>query len=127
MIEAMMLGATLVQPCTGIIEQGNSLLRSSVNFMKQFLEEQGYDSISEIIGLGQKYIKYNQDIDMMNGRTIIQIDREKCIRCGRCVDNICQALYTEKGAIQVHPELCAGCGGCTLACQNGALTVVLRN
>lgn len=126
MIEAMMLGATLVQPCTGIIEQGNSLLRGSVKFMKEYLEQQGYDSIQRVIGMGQPFIKYNQDIDMMPGKTIIQIDREKCVRCGRCVDNICQALYTENGQIQVYPDLCAGCGGCTLACQSGALKLVLR-
>lgn len=126
MVEAMMLGATLVQPCTGLIEQGNGLLRNSIKFFKQFLAEQGYDSISQIIGLGQKYIKYNQDIDMMNGRTVVKIDQEKCIHCGRCIDNICQALYTENGDIQVHEERCAGCGGCTLACQNNALSVVLR-
>lgn len=63
---------------------------------------------------------------MMPGKTIIQIDREKCVKCLRCVDNICQALYTENGQVQVHPDLCAGCGGCTLACRYGALKVILR-
>lgn len=54
MIEAMMLGATLVQPCTGIIEQGNGLLRRSVKFMKEYMVEQGYDSLERIIGMGQQ-------------------------------------------------------------------------
>ena len=127
MIEAMMLGASLVQPCTGVIEQGRSLIRRSIKFMKEYMVEQGYDSMDQIIGLGQKYIKYNEDLDMMAGKTVIQIDKEKCIRCGRCVDNICQALYTEGGQIKVHKERCAGCGGCILACQNDALKLVLRD
>ncbi|MDX9982696.1 4Fe-4S binding protein [Sphaerochaeta sp.] len=125
-IEAMMLGATMVQPCTGVIEQGRSLIRKGVKFMKDYMVEQGYSSMDQIIGLGQKYIKYNEDIDMMPGQTLIQIDHEKCIRCGRCVDNICQALYMERGKVMVHEERCAGCGGCILACQNGALKLGLR-
>lgn len=127
MIEAMMLGATLVQPCTGIIEQGNGLLRQTLRFMKNFMVEQGYNSLEQIIGMGQRYIKYNQDIDMMPNQTIIQIDREKCVKCHRCVDNICQALYIDENKeLQVHPDICSGCGGCTLACRYGALTLVLR-
>lgn len=125
-IEAMMLGATLVQPCTGVIEQGRSLLRKSVSFMDSFVENENYNSLSEVIGLGQQYIKDNEDIDMMPGQTTIQIDHDKCIRCMRCVDNICKALYAEKGVVKVHEERCAGCGGCTIACQSDALKVVLK-
>lgn len=125
-IEAMMLGASLVQPCTGIIEQGNSLIRKGVNFMKRFVAEQGYDSLSQVIGLGQKFIKYNQDIDMMAGKTRIYIDHEKCTKCQRCVDNICQALSFEEGRVRVDLERCVGCGGCVLACRHDALKVGLR-
>ena len=125
-IEAMMLGASLVQPCTGIIEQGNSLIRKGINFMKKFVVEQGYDSLDQIVGLGQKHIKYNQDIDMMAGKTRIYIDHDKCVKCLRCVDNICQALSFEEEKVQVDLERCVGCGGCVLACRHGALEVGLR-
>jgi MinD superfamily P-loop ATPase len=94
--------------------------------MDSYVEEQGYDSISDVIGLGQKYIMDNENIDMMPGQTIIEIDHDKYIRCMRCVDNICKALYAEKGVVKVHEDRCAGCGGCTIACQSDALKVVLK-
>jgi dihydropyrimidine dehydrogenase (NAD+) subunit PreA len=125
-VEVMMLGATLTQPCTGVIEQGRGLLRRGTDFLKKFLVEQGYQSMEEIIGLGQKYIKNNEDIDMMVGKTAIEIDHEKCRKCGRCLDNICTALYSDEGKIRANPDRCAGCGGCIIACPSDALRLVLE-
>ena len=40
------------------------------------LENENYNSLSEVIGFGQQYIKDNEDIDMMPGQTTIQIDHD---------------------------------------------------
>ena len=125
-VEAMMLGATLTQLCTGVIEQGRSLIRQSQDFLKKFMVEQGYGSLEQIIGLGQRYIKNNEDVDMMKGKTAVVIDPEKCTKCGRCLDNICTALYSEKGKIKIREERCAGCGGCMIACRSDAIRFVLK-
>ncbi len=125
-VEAMMLGATLVQPCTGVIEQGRSLIRQCNDFLKKLLVEQGYRNAREIIGLGQPYIKYNEDLDIADG-VIAELDEAKCTRCGRCLDNICTAIYSDKGDIKVNIERCTGCGGCVVACQSDAIRLVLKN
>ncbi len=64
-VEAMMLGATVTQLCAGVMEQGRSLLRRSNAFLQDFLAEQGYSGAQELIGLGQPYIKYPEDVDLM--------------------------------------------------------------
>jgi heterodisulfide reductase subunit A-like polyferredoxin len=123
----MMLGATLAQPCTGVIEQGRSFLRQCDNFLKKFLVEQGYHSAQELIGLGQQYVKDNEDVNLMPDRVVAELDKDKCTRCGRCIDNICTALYSEKGKIKVNEEKCTGCGGCMIACQSDAIKLVFKD
>lgn len=127
MIQAMMLGAETVQPCTGVIEQGRGLIRRTVKEMNKLVEEKGYDSIQDIIGMGQKYIMNNEDVYQHNGHTKVVIDQEKCTRCQRCTDNICQSIHfdKEKKCVELYYDRCEGCGGCLLACPSGALSLTL--
>ncbi|MFC1905326.1 4Fe-4S binding protein [Chloroflexota bacterium] len=125
-VEVMMLGATLAQPCTGVIEQGRALIRQCDKFMKKFMVEQGYHSVQEFIGLGQQYIKNSEDVDLMGGKVIAELDEKKCTKCGRCVDNICVALYSDKGKIKINVDKCGGCGGCIIACPSDAIKLVLK-
>ena len=60
------------------------------------------------------------------GQMIPEVDFEKCAYCGRCAE-VCQyhaiAVVGEK--VLVFPELCHGCGSCTLNCPTGAIREVL--
>ena len=120
-MEIMMLGARQVQLCTGIIEQGRSLIRRSDSFFKKFMVEQGYQSLEEIIGLGQQYIKYLEEVDASAGKVICVTDETKCTNCGICADNFCIARYMEDGKVKVHEENCSGCGCCMLGCPVDAI------
>jgi dihydropyrimidine dehydrogenase (NAD+) subunit PreA len=112
-VEVMMLGARQVQLCTGVMERGRSLIRQSVGFLKKFLAEQGYQSVEEIIGLGQRYIKYIEEVNASPGLAVAVHDESKCNNCGQCVDNICTATYLENGSPKVREEDCTGCGCCS--------------
>jgi MinD superfamily P-loop ATPase len=50
------------------------------------------------------------------------IDEDRCTRCGRCAE-VCayNALAVVKDAVLVFPELCHGCGGCSLLCPERAI------
>jgi MinD superfamily P-loop ATPase len=52
-----------------------------------------------------------------------QVDAAKCSACGRCVE-VCQfhALALIGKKVLVFPQLCHGCGSCTLNCPEGAIT-----
>jgi len=53
---------------------------------------------------------------------IPEIIEEKCTHCGLCAE-VCayNALAVLKDTVLVFPELCHGCGGCTLLCPERAI------
>ena len=51
-------------------------------------------------------------------KRIIQIDKDKCVECGKC-EEICSKVKL--------PKLCSGCGKCVKVCPFEAITLVERN
>jgi len=66
------------------------------------------------------------------GQMIPEVDFDKCTYCGRCAE-VCQynavAVVGERGSsaghVLVFPELCHGCGSCSLNCPTEAIHEVL--
>jgi MinD superfamily P-loop ATPase len=58
---------------------------------------------------------------------IPNVNMEKCSFCGKCAD-VCQygAIVTVKKNVLTFPELCHGCGGCTLICPEKAISEMPR-
>lgn len=125
-VEAMMLGATVTQMCAGVMEQGRGLLRSSTAFVRRFLDDQGYGGARELIGLGQPYIKPAEELGILTGEIVSEVDEEACSDCGRCLDNLCIAIYSEHGKAKVDEEKCVACGACMIACREDAFRFVQR-
>jgi len=61
------------------------------------------------------------------GILIPKVDYDKCTFCGRCAE-VCayHAIAVVKQKVLVFPELCHGCGSCTLNCPEGAIHEVLN-
>ena len=59
------------------------------------------------------------------GLLVPRVDEAKCTYCGRCAE-VCQwhavAVVGEK--VLVFPQLCHGCGSCTLACPEEAISEI---
>jgi MinD superfamily P-loop ATPase len=58
---------------------------------------------------------------------IPRVDAAKCTACGKCAE-ACQyhAIVVLGKRTMVFPELCHGCGSCTLMCPEGAITEEAR-
>lgn len=55
-------------------------------------------------------------------RPVIEIDKEKCVRCHRCIA-VCPTRMCNNSSgnyVSVNPDLCIGCGICIDACTHGA-------
>jgi MinD superfamily P-loop ATPase len=61
------------------------------------------------------------------GILIPEVDFGKCTYCGRCAE-VCQyhAIAVVGQKVLIFPELCHGCGSCTLNCPEGAIHEVLN-
>lgn len=126
-IEVMMFGAKLVQLSSGIHINGVSFPGKVVNFLKKYMQEQGYSSVKEFIGLGQKFIAEMGEVQAAYrsqvGRLIAHVDYEKCKGpndCKICLDNFCLATYEEEDKIKVDPMWCCGCNLCVIRCPSRA-------
>jgi MinD superfamily P-loop ATPase len=52
-----------------------------------------------------------------------EVDEKKCTFCGKCAE-VCayNAIAVLKDKVMIFPELCHGCGGCTLFCPEDAIS-----
>jgi MinD superfamily P-loop ATPase len=61
------------------------------------------------------------------GQRVPEVDPAACTYCGRCAQ-VCEyhAIAVVGDKVLVFPELCHGCGSCTLNCPQGAIHEVLH-
>jgi len=55
----------------------------------------------------------------------IEVDKEKCIGCGECVDVCPVDVYemNDEKSVPVNVEECIGCESCIEVCESEAITV----
>jgi len=124
-VEVMMLGASLAQFCTGLLFRGRKLLSRATRFLENFLDEQGYRSVEELVGLGLQYVKPVNKMTLVD--TVAEVDEEKCTGCEICTDHFCLAMERrEDNKAQANTEVCFGCGLCVATCPTQAIKLVPR-
>jgi dihydropyrimidine dehydrogenase (NAD+) subunit PreA len=121
--EFLLLGASTVQVCTAVMHYGYRIVEDLIDGLSNYLDEKGYKSVKEIVGLSVRRMTDWGNLDL-NYKTVARIDHAKCIQC-----NLCH-VACEDGAhqciplVQVHgtrypvveEHECVGCNLCHLVC-----------
>lgn len=71
---------------------------------------------------GHIFLKPEMCSETSVGLPVPIVEKEKCNLCGQCAE-ICQfgAIVCIGDRVSVFPDLCHGCGGCTLVCPERAI------
>jgi dihydropyrimidine dehydrogenase (NAD+) subunit PreA len=125
-VEAMMLGARICEFSSGLLWKGTDLIKESLTFLANYMDEQGYSAADDFIGAGIKYIQPVEEMDWRQEDLVATTDDELCIKCGRCVKNICMARKLEGSPkkIVLDSRYCIGCGLCQSICPENAVSIV---
>lgn len=123
-VEALALGAKMVQVSSGIMLKGVSFLGRCIRFFEEYMEKQGYRSVDDFRGMGLKYISPISTVDWGVRRYTPVLDAEKCNGCGICATNMCFAITMADGLPQIRAEDCGVCGLCLDVCPTRAFTMV---
>lgn len=122
--EAIMLGAPAAQSMTAIATDGIRFITRVNKFLERYMEEMGYERISDFKGLGLKYLCGSEDVEFEYG--MAEIDRQKCTKCGKCAQSYCPAISLRDGTPEVEAEMCSCCSMCMMVCPFGAIHMVPR-
>ena len=119
--EFILLGAKTLQVTTAIMQYGYRIVEDMCNGLSHYLEDQGYDSLEEMVGAANKNIIPCEELD----RSYIvypKIDLDKCVGCGRCYiscfDGAHQAIEFDEETRRpsVNKDKCVGCHLCATVC-----------
>ncbi|MES2139096.1 MAG: NAD-dependent dihydropyrimidine dehydrogenase subunit PreA [Bacteroidota bacterium] len=131
-VEFMLLGASNVQVCTAAMISGFKIITDLCDGMSNWMDEKGYKSIDDFVGLSVPKITKWEELDI-NFHIVANIDQDKCIHCGLCYisceDTSHQSIAVEKGnpynTYTIKEEECVGCNLCKIVCPvNDCITMV---
>lgn len=126
--EFLALGCRNLQMTTSVMQYGYRIVEDLINGLSHYLEQQGFTSLEEMVGLALDNIVAAENLDRAH-LVLPDFDEDKCIGCGRCYiscyDGGHQALEwdSENRKPELDEEKCVGCHLCQHVCPvEGCIT-----
>jgi len=121
-VEHMMIGARTVQLCSAIMLRGLRAITDTVDGIARFMDERGYGSVKEFVGLASAGLLKWEDIKITTPKAIVI--NNKCIGCGICED-VCfpEAITVTGKNVDISDSKCVGCGLCIQVCPVDVLAL----
>jgi dihydropyrimidine dehydrogenase (NAD+) subunit PreA len=121
-IEFLMLGATATTYCTILMFKGFQVLKKLDKNLRKYMQEMGYNKISDFKGAALKYIKPSLEVDYV--KAVPDVDADKCNLCRKCFRLAhCEAISERGGAAYVDLKKCIYCFVCFAICPNKAISI----
>ncbi len=124
--EFLALGCENLQVTTAVMQYGYRIIEDLIEGMKFYLINEGYHSISEIVGKAIEHIVPGDELDR-DSICYPKFNKSKCVGCGRCYlscyDGGHQALEQEPGSGKpiLIASKCVGCHLCKVVCPVNAI------
>jgi dihydroorotate dehydrogenase subfamily 1 len=120
-VEFMMAGATTVQMASVVMAKGYRWLKKTIKELNEWLDNHGYSSAQEVIGIAAKSAMTYAQMDEYPKEKAV-VDHDLCNLCKICI-NSCfyNALSLVDDRIVVGD--CWGCGVCSCVCPQGAISM----
>ena len=122
-VQMMMWGASSVGLCTAVMWNGFEAAAKIAAGIDRFVDEQGYGSYEEIVGLSLKHLTNTGALEFDQGYALVNPD--KCRNCGACLKPAhCGAVVQAGDVVAVIADSCVGCGVCVSLCKYDAIRMV---
>jgi len=120
-IEYLLVGANTLQIATEVMWEGYGIINELQDGLKRFMKYHNFCSVKDFVGLGNKKIESSSENLSRNQQLISNIDKEKCIGCGKCYiackDGGYEAIsFSQERVVEVVKDKCVGCGLCKIVC-----------
>lgn len=120
----IMSGAHIVEICSAVMVYGYSWLGKQVEGLERFMDEKGYETVSEMWGIAADSAMSYSEMP----REFIRVNPEVCNYCRRCL-KACfyDGMQDDGESVWVQEDNCVGCGGCLSVCPiAGALDIMIH-
>jgi len=120
-IEYLLVGANTLQIVTEVMWEGFRIIDELRNGLKRFMRYHNFRSVKDFIGIGNRKIKSSSKDLSRNQQNIYNIDKDKCIGCGKCYvacrDGGYEAIsFSQDRIAEVIKDKCTGCTLCKVVC-----------